>query len=136
MTVSQATVGAAIPVRVIESVDAEKMKLMAALLRDPNPIHFDVTSVQALGLGERVINQGPATLSFVTDAVAAWAGGIDKIRSLEARLQGNVFAGDRVECGGTVTAIEDGVAHLDVFARVGDHEVITGKATVVLGVSG
>jgi acyl dehydratase len=129
---ASARVGDELPPRVIEAVDAADMRLMAALLRDPNPIHFDVASVQALGLGDRVINQGPATLSYVADTVAAWAGGVAAVRGLDARLQGNVFAGDRVECGGRVTAIDDqaGLVHLEVFARVDGRDVIVGTASV------
>ena len=44
-------VGEVIPSSTVESVSAEKMKTMALLLRDPNPIHWDVEAVRALGMG-------------------------------------------------------------------------------------
>ena len=44
-------------------VCAEAMKLWAKVLRDPTPIHLDPEAVRAKGLGDRVINQGPANVA-------------------------------------------------------------------------
>jgi acyl dehydratase len=111
--------------------DPEQMKLMAALLRDPNPIHFDVDSVVKLGLGDRVITQGPMTLSFVADMVAHWAGH-EALQSLRVRMLGNVFGGDTVTCSGRVTEVDEaaGLITLEVQAAVGDTPVVAGTAVV------
>jgi acyl dehydratase len=113
------------------TTDPEKMKLMAALLRDPNPIHFDVDSVTKLGLGDRVITQGPMTLSFVADTVTAWAGA-GSLRSLRVRMLGNVFGGDTVVCTARVTEVDEsaGLITLEVQAAVGERPVVGGTATV------
>jgi len=80
------------------------MKAWAVFLHDPNPIHLDPAVVKAKGLGERVINQGPANLAYLINMLrAAVPGGF--IESLEVRYVDNVFAGDAVEAGGTVTAV-------------------------------
>ena len=63
-------VGDALSERVIESVDAEKMKTMALLLRDPNPIHWDVGSVRELGMGDRPVNQGPNNMAYLGGMLA------------------------------------------------------------------
>jgi acyl dehydratase len=128
--VSDVNVGDEIP-PVVRVTDANQMKLMAALLRDPNPIHFDVESVKKLGLGERVITQGPMTVSFVADMVVAWAGQ-EALRSLRVRMLGNVFGGDRVVCSGRVTEVDDasGLITLDVRAVVGEEPVVAGTAIV------
>jgi acyl dehydratase len=84
---------------------------MAALLRDPNPIHWDVESVKRLGMGDRVVNQGPNNMAYVVNALMAWVGGDPAaVRSVQVRFQGNVLAGDRVTAGGEVTEVreEDG----------------------------
>lgn len=119
------------------TVDPEKMKVMAALLADPNPIHFDPRSLAALGMQERTVNQGPLNMGYVMNAVTAWAGGPDRLRRLRVRFRGPVFAGDRVRVRGTVTAVreEDGVrlADCDVALEVdGGEPAVTGTATVVL----
>ena len=41
------------------------MKTFAVALADPNPIHLDPEAVKAAGLGDRVINQGPAGLGYL-----------------------------------------------------------------------
>jgi acyl dehydratase len=126
--------GTELPPLVVEHVDPEKMKLMAALLRDPNPIHFDADTVRALGLGDRVVNQGPSNLSYLIEMVTRWTGGVAAIRSIDVRFLGNVFAGDRVECHGTVASVdpETGEATVDVRATANGAPVIQG-AIVVAG---
>ena len=54
--------GTAIPEWRVERVDPEKMKLFAAIARDPNTIHWDRAEVARRGLGDRLINQGPTNL--------------------------------------------------------------------------
>ena len=74
MSAASPTLGDEIPTFVVESVSAENMKLMALLLRDPNPIHFDLDAVASAGLGSRVVNQGGTTLAYVYNMLEAWAG--------------------------------------------------------------
>lgn len=124
-------VGQRLPALVIDEVSAEKMKLMAAILRDPNPIHIDADEVRALGLGDREVNQGPSNMSYVLNMVTRWSGGVPTLRSVAMRFLGNVFAGDRVDCVGTVAAIDDeGLITLEVAARVGDRVVLEGSVVV------
>ena len=132
----QVDAGSEVPPLVVESVDAEKMKTVAALLQDSNPIHFDAGVVRALGMGDRVVNQGPSNLGYIVTMLARWAGDPGRVRRLRVRFLGNVFAGERVVARGTVTAVreEDGVrlADLDVWLERDDDRVLDGSATVVL----
>jgi acyl dehydratase len=129
------TEGAELEPLVVESVPPEKMKLMAALLRDPNPIHFDAEAVRSDGMGDRVINQGPINQAYLVNLVTRAAGGPDRLRSIQVRFLGNVLAGDRVECRGRVAAVDEaaGTATLEIEARVGDAPVLAGTAVVTLG---
>ena len=122
---------------VIESVSSEAMKTVAALLHDPNPIHFDVAAVRALGLGDRPVNQGPSNMAYVVSMLSRSAGGPERIRRLRVRFLGNVLAGDRLVAGGTVAAVgdQDGerVAEVDVWLeRGGGDRVLEGSATVLV----
>jgi acyl dehydratase len=122
---------------VIESVSSEAMKTVAALLHDPNPIHFDVAAVRALGLGDRPVNQGPSNMAYVVSMLSRSAGGPERIRRLRVRFLGNVLAGDRLVAGGTVAAVgEQGgerVAEVDVWLeRGGGDRVLEGSATVLV----
>lgn len=131
-------VGDRLPVYEVDSVSAEKMKTMSALMRDANPLHYDPEAVQALGLGKRVVNQGPLNQAYVVSMLGNWAGGGDRVRAIRLRYLGNVFAEERVRAGGTVTAVrtENGTTiadcdvHLDV---VGGTRVLSGTARVRIG---
>ena len=133
----EVSVGDELPQRVIESVDAEKIKTMAALMGDPNTIHFDVDDVRRLGLGDRPVNQGPNNMGYVIDMLTDWAGGPANFRRLKVRFGGNVFADDRLVAGGKVTAVrpsaEGQLVDCDVWlARDGTEAVLAGTATVLL----
>ncbi|MCY3963049.1 MAG: MaoC/PaaZ C-terminal domain-containing protein [bacterium] len=129
------SVGDELPRMAIESVDAEKMKTMAALLADSNPIHWDVDTVKALGMGDQPVNQGPNNLGYVMNMLGDWAGGAERIQHIRVRFLDNVFAGDRLEAGGTVTSVgDDGAVSCDIWlARDGTHAVLAGTATLLLG---
>lgn len=130
-------VGDAVPPLRVDAVSADKIKIMALVLRDPNPIHFDLDLVRAAGLGEREVNQGGVTMAYIIDMLIAWAGSRAAVRAIDCRFSANVFAGDPVDVGGTVTAVreEQGV-HLvdcDVWADSGDGvRAVGGTATVAL----
>ena len=135
--IHEVNVGDELPQRVIESVDAEKIKTMAALMGDPNTIHFDVDDVRRLGLGDRAVNQGPNNMGYVIDMLTDWAGGPANFRRVKVRFLGNVFAGDRLVAGGKVTAVrpsaEGQLVDCDVWlARDGNQAVLAGTATVLL----
>ncbi|MEI9988315.1 MAG: hypothetical protein WDN69_37590 [Aliidongia sp.] len=63
--------GDALPIFVVPSVSAAAMKEWAVFLRDPNPIHLDPEVVKAKGLGDKVINQGPANVAYVMNMLMA-----------------------------------------------------------------
>jgi acyl dehydratase len=77
------------------------MKTLAALLRDPYPIHWDVEAARAAGHGDRPVNQGPLNLAYVANMLMAWAGD-GAIRRLTVGFHGRVLAGDTVIAAGTI----------------------------------
>lgn len=130
--------GGLLPELHVGPVEAEKMKTMAMVLRDPNPIHWDVGLVKELGLGTAPVNQGPVNMAYVMNAIVAWTGDATALRSLRIRFLGNVFAGDRLVVGGRVTALRSEadaqVADCDVWLdRIDGQRVLSGAATVVSG---
>lgn len=131
-------VGTELPARVIERVAIEKMKTMAALLQDPNPIHWDREATRALGMGERTVNQGPINMAYVMNMLVGWVGNDPaRLRAIRLRFMANVFEDDRVEAGGRVTGMRevDGerLADCEVWLDVtGGSRALTGTATVAL----
>jgi acyl dehydratase len=98
-------VGDLLPPWRIEAVSPDNMRRLAETLRDPNPIHLDPAAVAKLGLGQRVINQGPANLAYIINMLHN-AFGDSTLLQLDARFLANVFGGDAVEAGGRITAVE------------------------------
>ncbi len=133
---STVTVGTTIPPWRMPDVDPAKMKTMAAILRDPYPVHWDRTTVDAIGFGPRVINQGPLNLSYITNMLIDWQG-VTCVRRLQVSFGSPVLDHDDVTATGTVTALEtvDGEqrAHCDVFLERDGEAVVTGTAVVALG---
>jgi acyl dehydratase len=127
-------VGDELPGLRVDDVSADHIKIMALILRDPNPIHFDLDAVSSAGLGDREVNQGGVTLGYVINMLAAWAGSRSAVRSMTCRFQANVFAGDRVDVGGTVLAVHpDGSVDCEVWAdRADGTRAVAGRATVAL----
>ena len=129
-------VGDQIPVWVMEQVSLEKMKTMAAILRDPNPVHWDRSSVKAMGMGERTINQGPTGFSYMINMLYAWVGP-DSLRRLKMTFPKAIFNDERIVAKGEVTAIRpmdsETLADCKIWLERGenDHPLI-GTATVKL----
>lgn len=122
--------GDALPEFSIAAVDPQAMKSWAVFLADPNPIHLDVEVVKAKGLGDRVINQGPANVAYLINMLmAAFPGG--RIEAMDTRFLDNVYAGDAVTARGTVTAVEGTRFSCDFTLDVeGRGAVNSGTATI------
>jgi acyl dehydratase len=131
-------VGDQIPEWVMDRVSPERMCTMAAILRDPNPIHWDREAVDSLplDLGKRTINQGPLGLSYMVNMLHAWAGP-DCLRRLVMRFPQVVLDGERVVARGEVSALreEQGeqIADCKVWLEHAERGVLLeGDAVIVL----
>ena len=131
-------VGDSIPQWVMPSVSPERMRTMAAILRDPNPLHWDRNAVDALplGLGKRTINQGPLGLSYMINMLHAWAGP-NCLRRIVMRFPQVVLDGEHVIARGTISALreEDSVplADCNIWLEHEDRGVLLeGTASVAL----
>lgn len=89
-----------------QMVRPDLMHVWATVLRDPNPIHTDVEAVRARGLGDRVINQGPGNIAYITNMLlAAFPGGA--LTHVKVRFLDNVFGGELVTPSAVVQGIEE-----------------------------
>jgi acyl dehydratase len=109
-------VGEAIPEWVMPSVKAERMLTMAAILRDPNPLHWDRDAVAALplGLGKRTINQGPLGLAYIINMLHCWVGP-ENLRRIRMTFPEVVLDGECVIARGVVTSLEGEMAQCEVW---------------------
>lgn len=115
----------------VASIAPEAMVVWARLLHDPNPIHLDRAAVQAAGLGDRRINQGPANLAYIVNMLhAAFPG--HSVGALDVRFMANVLEDDAVTAGGVVTRIGPGEIGCDVWLEVDDRgKALAGSATMI-----
>ena len=111
---------------------------VAAILRDPNPLHWDRDAVAALplGLGHRTINQGPLGLGYLVNMLHAWAGA-GCIRRVTMRFPQVVLDGERVVARGTIAALceERGerIAQCDIRLEHAERGILLeGTASVAL----
>jgi acyl dehydratase len=129
-------VGDRIPDWVMQSVSPARMRTMAAILRDPNPVHWDRETSIKIGFGGRTINQGPLGLGYIVNMLHAWAGP-GCVTRLYMTFPLAVLEGDHITAQGQVTAVrEEGAqrfADCDVWlAREGGERPLQGNATVRL----
>ncbi|MCP5181835.1 MAG: MaoC family dehydratase [Pseudomonadales bacterium] len=129
-------VGDEVPAWDMPSVRPERMRTMAAILRDPYPVHWDRRAVAAIGLGDRCINQGPLGLSYMVNMLHDWTG-FGSIRRIRMTFPLPVFEGDHIVARGKVTAVrEEGgrrLADCDIWLeREGTSPPLIGNATVQL----
>jgi acyl dehydratase len=102
---------------------------MAAILRDPYPVHWDRLSNERLGLGGRVVNQGPLNLGYVANMLMAWAGDAS-VRRLTVSFGPPVLDGDHVTAHGYVREVSNGIARCEVWLERDGRVVVAGTAEV------
>ena len=135
---SAVRVGDEIPDWVMADVRPERMRTTAAILRDPNPIHWDREVTEARGLGGRVINQGPLDVGYLANMLMAWQGPTC-IRRLGLQFPGPVLDHDHITARGVVTAVDldEGTATCDVWLERDDgFRPVLGTAVVALAARG
>ena len=124
-----------IPSLNIPSVDPQKMKTMAALLRDPYPIHWDAEGNEKMGIKGKVVNQGPLNLSYLVNMLMNWQGQ-DCIRRLTVRFTGWVLGEDTLSAHGKVISIDNTnnelLAECEIWLERAGERLLEGKATVAL----
>jgi acyl dehydratase len=131
-------VGDLIPEWEMARVSPERMRTMAAILRDPNPIHWDRDAVASLplGLGQRTINQGPLGLSYMINMLHAWAGP-ECVRRIVMRFPQVVLDEERVVARGEITALREQQGQRLADCRIWlEHQergvLLEGTATIAL----
>jgi acyl dehydratase len=127
-------VGDVIPSWTMTSVSIEKMKTMAAILRDPNPVHWNRKTVAAMGMGERTINQGPLGISYMVNMLQAWAGE-NCIQHMHVTFPNPLILDeDEIIARGQVKAVdEDGLIYCETWLeRNGERGLIEAEVTLNL----
>ena len=129
-------VGDEIPAWEMPSVRRERMRTMAAILRDPNPVHWDDELVSKLPakFGKRTVNQGPLGLSYMINMLHDWAGS-ESVKRVFMTFPMAVLSEDAITARGVVTAVsDDGLVECDIWLDRNGERPLEGNATVQFGI--
>ena len=117
------------------TVTQEQINAYAEASGDHNPIHVDPEFARSVGL-PGTIAHGLLGLGIITEAVARWAGGYDRVASINCRFSKPLLPGQTLTCTGRVTEIDEaaGMATLELSAvsSSGDRILSNSRALVRL----
>jgi acyl dehydratase len=117
------------------TVSQDQINAYADASGDHNPIHVDPDFARSVGL-PGTIAHGLLDMGILTEAVARWAGGYEKVASVACRFSKPLLPGETVTCTGHVVDIDEstGLATLEVEAvsSSGERVLTNGRATVGL----
>lgn len=102
--------------------DPAKMRLLAALVRDPNLIHLE---------GDHPVNQGPILMAWLIERAIGEAGPGARLTTFTVRFRSRVVAGDRVD--GTLDGDPDDPSTLRLRATVRGKVVAEASAQFATG---
>ncbi len=85
----------------VTDVRGEDTKLIAALLQDPYPPHFDPRHAEELGY-PGLLNQGPANLAYMLQPIVRRLDRPSRLEGFETRFHDTVFEGETVTATVTV----------------------------------
>jgi len=90
--------------QIVENLRGEDMKLIAALLQDPYPPHYDPHRADELGY-PGLLNQGPANLAYMLQPIVRELDGPSNLESFDTRFHDMVFEDETVTATATVEEI-------------------------------
>lgn len=131
LTLESVQVGTDLPELALPRISRTTLALFAGASGDHNPIHIDIDVAKRAGFDD-VFAQGMLSMAYLGRLLTNWAPQ-EQIRSYAVRFAAITPVYGQPTCTGKVTAIEDGLATVDVTVALADGTVtLTGQATVAL----
>jgi acyl dehydratase len=125
------TVGRVLEPRSVGPVTITDVVRFAGAGGDFNPLHHNPDYARAAGF-DPPIAMGQYTAGLLAAFVTDWCG-VEQLRRYAVRFTAPLPIGATVVLSGTVSAVADGVAHLDLQARHGGTVLVTGTADIAVG---
>jgi acyl dehydratase len=117
------------------TITQEHINAYAEASGDHNPIHVDPEFAKMVGL-PGTIAHGLLDLGILTETVARWAGGYDRVAGIACRFSKPLLPGDTITCTGHVVEVDHAqqIATLELEATSdrGDRVLTNGRATIRL----
>jgi acyl dehydratase len=124
-------VGAELPPLKIRSISRTTLALFAGASGDHNPIHIDLDVARSAGLDD-VFAHGMLSMAYLGRLLTGWVPA-DRIRSYRVRFTAITPVLGEPTCTGRVTAIEDGLAIVELAVMLPDGTVtVTGESVIAL----
>lgn len=117
-------VGDDVPV-VVRNPDAIDLFMFSGAAWLIHRIHYDLPFTTEHDGHPGLLVHGPLQGTYMVQSVQRWLGGPARLRTVTYRHLAPAYLGDTLECGGTVTAVEDGAVALDLWVRKADGTVTT-----------
>ncbi|HWO60501.1 MAG TPA: MaoC/PaaZ C-terminal domain-containing protein [Umezawaea sp.] len=111
-------VGTALPPLVLPPISRTTLALFAGASGDTNPIHVDLDVARSAGLDD-VFAHGMLSMAYLGRLLTGWAPG-GRLRSWRVRFTAITPVLSSPRCEGVVTAVDDGVATVEVSVRLED----------------
>jgi acyl dehydratase len=106
------------------------LALYAGASGDHNPVHIDIDACREVGIPD-VFAHGMLSMAYLGRLLTDWVPQ-ERIRSYAVRFSAITPVGATPVCRGTVTAVRDGQAHLDLTVTLPDGTV-TLRGSAVIG---
>jgi acyl dehydratase len=116
------TVGTELPT-LTQKVELVNAVQYAGASGDYNPLHFDPGFAEHVSPTGAPIAHGMYSMGLASRLLAGWAGGPDAVLELEVRFTKPWPMGTSATFGGQVTEIEDGVAAVELWAKLDEDDV-------------
>jgi acyl dehydratase len=105
------------------------LALYAGASGDHNPVHIDLDACRAVGIPD-VFAHGMLSMAYLGRLLTDWVPQ-ERISSYEVRFTSITPVNAVPTCTGTVTRVEDGLAHLDLVVTLPDGTVTLAGSAVV-----
>ncbi|MCM2387593.1 MaoC/PaaZ C-terminal domain-containing protein [Streptomyces albipurpureus] len=124
--------GDTLPAMELPPITRTTLALYAGASGDHNPMHIDLDQCRAVGVDD-VFAHGMLSMAYLGRLVTNWVPQ-ERVRSYKVRFAAITPVNTAPVCTGTVTSVENGLAHLDLKAELPDGTVtLLGSAVVTAG---
>jgi acyl dehydratase len=131
MTVSTIEVGTQLPELKLPPISRTSLALFAGASGDHNPMHIDIDVARSAGLPD-VFCHGMLSMAYLGRLLTNWVAP-EQIRSFRSRFAAITPVGAEPTCTGAVTAIDDGIATVELTVTLADGTVtLLGEAHIEL----
>ncbi|WP_182376190.1 MaoC/PaaZ C-terminal domain-containing protein [Nocardioides sp. WS12] len=131
MTATTLEVGTELPALQLPPISRTTLALFAGASGDHNPIHVDLDVARSAGLDD-VFAHGMLSMAFLGRALTGWFPQ-RQVRSFGVRFAAITPVHGQPTCTGKVTAVEDGLATLELGVTLADGTTtLVGDAVVSL----